>query len=134
MAVDRDVGPEVCHLIVLGNQVRLELIEQPADDAEALVRRRGEAQFLAELGEMVVADDVLRRIDQVPRIVVEVEILGDAAVPGIQRIVLLGIVGVVGRAVDDAVEIRPGIGQVEAADLAGHRQRRLDEAVVVIFR
>ena len=79
---------------------------------------------MAGLAVTVARLDVLGRIDQVAVVVVEI-----GAVTG-QGVVPETVVVVVGFGIDRAVETGEGVGQVEIADLALHRQRRLGEVVV----
>ena len=114
--------------------MELALVEQAADEAQPVFRRRGDAQLVAHLGEMVAADDVLGGVDRVAVIVLEIEIAGEAADPGVEIVIGLGIIGIVRRAVDLPVEIGAGISEVEIADPALDGERGLNEAVVVALR
>ena len=102
----------------------LALVKQAADHTQPAVRRRGEAQLMRLLGEMVVRVDILVRVHQIAGIVVEI-----IAVAG-ERVVEIGIVGIVRLAGDFAVHIGAGIGDIEVADLALDGERALDPFVV----
>ena len=98
----------------------LTLQEQTRRDAERVLLRRTHAQLVADLGVMVAADDVLCRIDEGTRVVLEVR-----AGP-VRTIVEKRVIGVVRGLVCVAGQIGTGVDEVEIADLALDRQRRLD--------
>ena len=132
--VDRQQRRKVGDLIILMDEVGLTLIEQTGDDAERLVLRRGQPQFLAQFLEMIGADDGLTRIDVGPGGVLEIEVARDAANARIERVISFGIIGIVARRRGLAVEIGPGIGQVPVADLTFDRHRGLHEPVAAELR
>jgi len=111
--------------VILDDAVSLPLVKQAGDQAQALVRRRGEAQFVRLLGKGIVRPDILVGINQVPIIVVE---KGAVAV---QRVVEIGVIGIIEFAVDLALHVGAGISHVEIGDLAFDGQRRLPPFVVV---
>ena len=92
VAADFEIGAEPVDLVLLVDVVRLALVEQADDVAEAILARRSQAQLVAGLGVVVLAGDVLRRIDQVARVVVDVgTVAGQRVVP--ERIVAVVLVG-----------------------------------------
>ena len=115
-AVDRQQGREIGDLIILKNLVALPLVKQPADKAQALILRRCDAQLLAQLLEMIRTDNLLARADRIARRIREIEIARYAANRGIERIIGLGIIGIVARLVGLAVEIGTRIGDIPVAD------------------
>ncbi len=113
--------------------VRLAIDEDATDEAQAIGRRRSNTQFVARLGEMIVAENGLTWIRRVAVAVIEGKVVGDTAVGAVVLVVGLGVVGVVGLGVELAIHIGAGIGDVESADLTLDRQSRLIEAVVAVF-
>ena len=86
---------QIVDAIFLENVVRLPLVEGAADDPERLVAGRGNAQFLAQLLEVVSAGNVLARIDRVAGIVEIILVVREAAVALVISVVGVGVVGVV---------------------------------------
>ena len=131
---DRLLRREPVDLVVLVDRMLLHLPEQAGHEAQPMLVRRGDAQLVAGLLVTIGRLDELRRIDRAATgragEGVGVEVGTDVgAVPG-EGVVPEGIVAVVGFRIDIALEMGKGIGQVEIADLALHRQRRLGPAVV----
>ena len=133
VAVDRQVVGQAGHPVILVDVVRLALVEQARDDPQPLAGGRGDAQFLAGLLEMIGADDALARVYRLAGIVGEIEIAGEPAHRGIERVIGLGIIGIVAGLGVAAIEIGAGIGEVPVPQLALDRQRCLDEAIAAIF-
>ena len=79
------------------DEVLLVLIESAADDPERPIRRRCEAQLLAEFLEVVGADDKLLRRDRVAGRVVEIEVVSKAAHVFVKPVISVRIISVVRR-------------------------------------
>ena len=104
------------------------LPEQPGHEAQPIGRWRCDAQFVAGFAVTVLGLDELRRIDERAGVVDEVRAIT------VERVIPEPVVGVVRRRIHIALEVREGVGQVEIADLAFHRQRGLVPTVVGKFR
>ena len=88
---------------------------------------------MGALGQQVVADGVLGGTDQLAGVVAKLiaEVFRLARVVDVVRI---GIVRIVDDVVDRSPVVAAGVGEVEVADLAGDRQRRLVPLIVVALR
>ena len=107
--------------------VRLALVEQPADEADARVGGRGDADF-AEIAAIAVdALDILVRADLVAGVVVKIDRRAE------QRVVEIGIIRIVAVGQRLAAQMAAGDGEVPIADLALDRQRGLNPFVVAAF-
>ncbi|ODU21855.1 MAG: hypothetical protein ABS87_03815 [Sphingomonas sp. SCN 67-18] len=65
MAVDRQRRIEIGDLVILFDQVGLALVECARDQPDPVLAGCRDAEFLAQLGEMVLAENMLRRIDEI---------------------------------------------------------------------
>ena len=113
--------------VILDDAVGLALVEQAGDEPQPFVGGRREPELVRLLGKGVVRLDVLVGINQVAIIVVEVRAVA------VERVVEIGVIGIVELAVDLPLHVRSGIGHVEIGDLALDGQRRLPPFVVVFF-
>ncbi len=112
--------------VVLQDLVHLALHEQAADEPQPVLLGGGNAQFIAVLGVVIAPDNGLRRIDQVAGVVHEILSVG--------AVVVQGIVGVIRLFVSIAGQVGAGINQIEIADLAFDRERRLNPGIVHVIR
>ena len=112
--------------VVLQDLVHLALHEQAADEPQPVLLGGGDAQFIAVFAVVIAADNGLRWIDQITGIVHEVLSVG--------AVVVQGIVGVIRLFVSIAGQIRAGVSQIEVADLAFDRERRLNPRIVHVIR
>ena len=98
-----EVGAEGVDLVALLDEVGLLLVEQPGHEAQPVLLGRGDAQFVALLGEVVLGVDVLRRIDRPAGVV------GDVGPRAEQSVVEERVVGVVRLGLHPPVHVGAGV-------------------------
>ena len=125
----RTVGAQLAwHVVPLVERVGLTLHEGTEGGAQCVFLRGGEAQFMAPLVEVVVADDLLGRIDEMEGVVVEV------VTRSIPLVVEERVIAVVRVMELMALQVGARVDHVEVADLAFNRQRALGPRLVGLFR
>ena len=105
----------------------LALVEEATDEAQRVFLRRRHPQLMTHLAILILAVDPLRRIDRVTghRRDVGFEVGDVGGVPVVEQ----RVVAVVGHRVIVAAQVAAGVGDVEVADMALDRERRLPPLV-----
>ncbi len=119
---------EAVDQVTLLDPVRLTLPEQAGHGMHGQIRGRRHPHLMRLHDVAVFGRDVLRRIDQIAGVV------GDVRAVAAADVIEERVVRVVELRVDIALQIGAGVHQIEIADLAFHRERRLIPAIVGILR